>query len=173
MSAALSGGQEITSAFSRSLYYATPWIHPLSHTRERKDTYTCTRARSSNARLTSSRVRVRSVRAGRPENEATSHTHTRGYLSSPSPRRCPAHVCISGARDMCVYTRGVCTARYGRDTSGLTIMRLVANGTDTRIPADVTTCKMAAHDATDADADGRAASVASREIGACVGAKRH
>jgi len=91
MSAALSGGQEITSAFSRSLYYATPWIHPLSHTREQKGTYTSARARalSSNTLLTSSRVRVRarSLRAGRiSENDSTSHTRTRGYLSlSPRP----------------------------------------------------------------------------------------
>jgi len=165
MSAALSGGQEITSAFSRSLYYATPWIHPLSHTREQKGTYTSARARalSSNTLLTSSRVRVRarSLRAGRiSENDSTSHTRTRGYLSlsprsppRPPPYRRPAHVCMPGAGDTCVYTRGVCTARYGRDTSGLTIMRLVANGTDTRIPADVTTCKMAAYDASDADAE--------------------
>jgi len=97
MSAALSGGQEITSAFSRSLYYATPWIHPLSHTREQKGTYTSARARalSSNTLLTSSRVRVRarSLRAGRiSENDSTSHTRTRGYLSlspRPPPRPLP------------------------------------------------------------------------------------
>lgn len=47
-----------------------------------------------------------------------------------------------------VYTSGVCTTAVWQRYLGLTIMRLVANGTDTRIPADVTTCKMAAaHDA--------------------------
>jgi len=43
-----------------------------------------------------------------------------------------------------VYTSGVCTTAVWQRYLGLTIMRLVANGTDTRIPADVTTCKMAA-----------------------------
>jgi len=46
---ALSGGQEITSAFSRSLYYATPQIHPLSHVH----TYTYTQTHTLNSCVSS------------------------------------------------------------------------------------------------------------------------
>jgi len=136
---ALSGGQEITSAFSRSLYYATPQIHPLSHVH----TYTYTQTHTLNSCVsshTSIKVYVCIYIFVYMCVVCTTYPVSgrgglvRGYL--------PAWT-----GDTCVHRRCVYRAVWQRYL-GLTIMRLVANGTDTRIPADVTTCKMAAaHDA--------------------------
>jgi len=130
MSAALSGGQEITSAFSRSLYYATSpgtpalprtYIHGIYtqiHTQTdiiyRQISHTYTHAHTKLLRiLTLSRfmyVRIClhvyvGAQPTRSQDEAASYVGT--YLPTYLPEP-----------EIHMYTNGVCTARYGRDTSG-------------------------------------------------------
>jgi len=165
MSAALSGGQEITSAFSRSLYYATSpgtpalprtYIHVYTHSQIHTDRYhiqtdtTHIHIHTQNTHAHTKLLRIVTLCRGlcmcvyacMYMCGCTTHPVSgrsgliRGYLPTYLPEP-----------EIHMYTNGVCTAVWQRYL-GLTIMRLVANGTDTRIPADVTTCKMAAaHDA--------------------------
>lgn len=130
MSVALSGGQEITSAFSRSLYYTTPYPRARPH-------------RSTRACLcVHGRVLIfpRMDRGGR---RVRAHVHGARWICG---RSCLVRRQLPGP-EIRVYTSVVYSHGIRYIYLGLTIMRLVANGMDTHTCRRATTRKTARSDA--------------------------